>query len=122
MLEDKERDKAAKVTKAPGRAKGKRTSGGKNKGKAPAKASPKGKKRVLTMKPSTSRESGSSEDEEWPCLICGEPFSNSKSREVWVQCQQCLKWAHDDCTLGSPYFICPNCESDVGSSSEGSDI
>ena len=26
---------------------------------------------------------------------------NSRSREVWVQCQMCQKWAHDDCTKNS---------------------
>ena len=54
----------------------------------------------------------SSEDEEWPCLICAEPFSNSRAKEVWVRCIICQKWAHEDCTKGEFIFICPNCESD----------
>ena len=29
----------------------------------------------------------SSDEEEWPCLVCGEPFSCSRPREVWVQCR-----------------------------------
>ena len=41
------------------------------------------------------------EDEEWHCLICGEPFSKSRSREVWVQCVLCRDWAHRECTEGT---------------------
>jgi len=65
-------------------------------------------------KRSAAHESGdsSSEDEEWPCIICGEPFANSKSREKWIQCQDCNKWAHEACTDGSRFFICPNCDSE----------
>ena len=51
----------------------------------------------------------SDEDEEWHCLICGEPFSNSRSREVWVQCVLCRDWAHGECTEGNANYICENC-------------
>lgn len=54
----------------------------------------------------------SSDEEVWPCIICCEPFAASKSREKWVQCQECQKWAHEACTPGSAWFVCPNCESD----------
>ncbi|XP_041356355.1 PHD finger protein ALFIN-LIKE 7-like [Gigantopelta aegis] len=81
--------------------KGKGQSSGKGKGKA--KPRPRKKQRC---------EMSSSEDEEWPCLICGEPFENSRPREVWVQCHDCKKWAHRDCTEGQDCFICPNCDSD----------
>ncbi|XP_041347801.1 uncharacterized protein LOC121367590 [Gigantopelta aegis] len=80
---------------------GKGQSSGKGKGKA--KPRPRKKQRC---------EMSSSEDEEWPCLICGEPFENSRPREVWVQCHDCKKWAHRDCTEGQDCFICPNCDSD----------
>ena len=60
-------------------------------------------------------EESSDEDEEWPCIVCGELFCNSRSRETWVQCQMCLLWAHDECTPGLHYFICPNCESEAES-------
>ena len=52
------------------------------------------------------------EEEEWPCLICCEPYRNSRPRDVWVQCQVCLLWAHEECTQGTAQFICPNCDSD----------
>ena len=67
---------------------------------------------VRSKKRKATHDDTSSEDEEWPCLICGEPFANSMSREKWVQCQQCAKWAHEACTDGYSYFTCPNCESD----------
>jgi len=76
-----------------------------SKGKAPA---PKGRKRIRQQK--SISEDDSEEEESWPCVICGETYS--RSREQWVQCQECKHWAHEDCTDGSYYFICPNCESD----------
>lgn len=60
-------------------------------------------------------DESSDENEEWPCLVCGELFCNSRSRETWIQCQMCLLWAHEQCTPGLPYFICPNCESETES-------
>ena len=47
----------------------------------------KGKSKSAVKKPRMS--SSSSDDEKWPCIICGEPFEDSKSREVWVECQLC---------------------------------
>ena len=82
------------------------------KGKRPAKTS------LKFSKKKTSKIDEVSDDEEWPCIICGEPFSNSRSREPWLQCTECKKWAHEACTTGSVYFICPNCESDVSEISE----
>lgn len=54
----------------------------------------------------------SSDNEEWPCLVCGEPFCNSRPREKWIQCALCQQWAHEECTLGKSYYICQNCDSD----------
>lgn len=52
-------------------------------------------------------------DEDWPCLVCTEPFNKSKPGEQWIQCSCCLKWAHEDCTPGiSANYICHNCNSD----------
>ena len=56
--------------------------------------------------------SSDDEDKTWPCLVCGEPLSSSKSRGKWVQCQMCKKLAHEQCTPGYTGLICPNCESD----------
>ena len=59
-------------------------------------------------------ESDSSENEDWYCLICVEPYSNSKSREKWIQCIACKDWAHEECTAVSrgKMFVCQNCDSD----------
>lgn len=54
----------------------------------------------------------SSDDEEWPCLVCGEPFANSRSSEIWVQCMSCRNWAHEECSPGTDMYICQNCDSD----------
>ena len=54
----------------------------------------------------------STDEEEWPYLVCREPFSCSRPREVWVQCQEWKNLAHSECTPGLPYFVCPNRESE----------
>ena len=44
------------------------------------------------------------------CIVCAEEFGMSKENEVWVQCQGCLKWAHEDCTpKEGPGYICDLC-------------
>ena len=48
------------------------------------------------------------EEEDWPCLQCFQLYRNSRPGAIWVQCQICLQWAHEDCTDGNPQFICPN--------------
>ena len=54
----------------------------------------------------------SDEDENWPCLICCEPCSRTRPGDIWVQCQVCHLWAHEECSPGLPQFVCPNCDSD----------
>ena len=56
-------------------------------------------------------EESETDDEETFCPVCGEPFSNSKSREKWVQCIDCHMWAHVKCTDGSAVYVCQNCDS-----------
>ena len=55
--------------------------------------------------------SDDSEEEEAFCLICAEPFSNSRPNEQRIQCLECKLWAHKDCTDGSLQFLCQNCDS-----------
>lgn len=31
------------------------------------------------------------------CLFCGESFSRSKARELWLKCSKCNEWAHVEC-------------------------
>lgn len=52
-------------------------------------------------------------DEDVPCLYCNELYSWSRSKELWLKCQICGKWAHGACADRSPKiktFICELCE------------
>ena len=59
-----------------------------------------------------SCEDSSEDDDEWPSLVCGEPFRSSRSGESWIQGQICHHWSHPDCTEGGRLYVCHNCESD----------
>lgn len=49
-----------------------------------------------------------------PCLICNEPYGNSVSKEIWIQCNFCQNWAHKLCTdYVTGVFICDFCKEDV---------
>ena len=50
------------------------------------------------------------DDDSCPCLLCGEPFSNSLPGEKWVQCTACKMWAHENCTSGDKCFVCDHCQ------------
>ena len=64
-------------------------------------------------KRSRRRQNSDEEEDDTFCLVCMEPFSNSKAREKWVQCATCEMWAHDACAGQGPYvYICHNCESE----------
>ena len=54
----------------------------------------------------------SSDEEEWFCLICVEPYSNSRAGEKWIKCMSCNDWAHEECAPQGKNFICQNCNSD----------
>ncbi|XP_070208116.1 uncharacterized protein [Littorina saxatilis] len=57
--------------------------------------------------------SGSSSDEDDPfCIVCCEKFSCSRSREEWIACVSCQKWAHVQCTPDNGYpYVCHHCDS-----------
>ena len=80
---------------------------------------PKGVRRPSKPKAKKShkkskKEMDSSEEEEWYCLVCVEPYSNSRPRESWIQCFECKKWSHEDCTNvpKNGVYVCHNCDSD----------
>ena len=52
----------------------------------------------------------SEDDDEWPCLVCGEPFRSSRSGKSWIECQICHHWSQHDCTEGGRFYVCHNCE------------
>ena len=76
------------------------------------KAKPTKKKQATKIKRSESLSQSDEEDETWPCLVCGEPFGDSKPGEIWVKCITCKLWSHEDCTTGEKEYICHNCDSD----------
>jgi len=43
------------------------------------------------QKPKQNVSINSSDEEEWFCLVCLEPYSNSRPSECWVQCTSCKK-------------------------------
>lgn len=48
------------------------------------------------------------DDDSESCLYCSESYSN----ESWIQCQMCLKWAHDSCAgvdRRAKTFVCEIC-------------
>lgn len=86
----------------------------KKKGKATKSKMPKkqstGKKQRADTKRKTPDDS-SSEEGESLCLVCIEPFGNSRPGETWVQCMICKGWAHEECTPGNSVYIYQNCNS-----------
>ena len=51
------------------------------------------------------------EEDACQCLVCDEPFGNSRPGEKWVSCTDCGKWAHEDFTSGDLCYVCHNCDS-----------
>lgn len=80
------------------------------KSKIPKKQSTGKKKRAGTKR--KTPDDSSSEEDESLCLVCVEPFGNSRPGETWVQCIICKGWAHEKYTPGKSVYICQNCDSD----------
>ena len=36
-------------------------------------------------------------EEDVPCIYCSELYLESRRVGVWIKCQTCKKWAHEDC-------------------------
>ena len=73
------------------------------------KGEPKPKSVSAILKNKTVRALFANTNDDTFCLVCGEPYSNSRSRETWVQCINCKLWAQEECTDGTPAFVCENC-------------
>jgi len=56
----------------------------------------------------------SSDEDDWFCIVCGEPFSDARKKKdkEWIQCTVCHQWSHLVCTDGDPHYVCENCYSD----------
>ncbi|CAD6230309.1 GSCOCG00006748001-RA-CDS [Cotesia congregata] len=76
---------------------------------------PKTKVTVTKKKKRVSKKilKSDSEEDEYNCLVCHEPFYKSIPGENWIQCQICKQWSHIKCVpnVGLTY-VCINCDSD----------
>ena len=62
-------------------------------------------KRKTTKAKNKKASPVSSDNEEWPCLVCGEAFASSMPSEKWIQCASCRKWSHEACTPGFDWCV-----------------
>lgn len=63
-------------------------------------------------KKATNAENSKATEENPPCVYCSELFYNSRKNEQWIQCLECLSWAHVKCTEDGNVrddFICLSC-------------
>ena len=78
------------------------------------KASVKSKSRLKKQisrarKPLASVITGDS-DSDVDCLYCGDTYSRSVSREKWIRCSRCKRWAHEECCASiSQNYVCDLC-------------
>lgn len=70
------------------------------------------KKKTTKGKKKNALQEASSDEEECFCLVCMSTYSESRSREKWIQCITCKLWAHEECTEGGLSYVCHNCDSD----------
>ena len=45
-------------------------------------------------------------EDEWFCLNCVEPYSNSRAGKKWIKCMSCNDWDHEECAPPGKNFIC----------------
>lgn len=80
------------------------------------KDKPKAVRQSSKTKPSQKNKDQSdtseSDEEECYCLVCLEPYGNSRSKEKWVQCIECRHWSHEECTQQESLYVCHNCLSE----------
>lgn len=55
------------------------------------------KKQTKKETPEDTESYDDDDDDDASCLLCAETFKCSASKEGWVRCSKCLKWAHDQC-------------------------
>ena len=76
---------------------------------------PTSRKVVRTLAPKkqvkAAKRPKATEEDACQCLVCDEPFGNSRPGEKWASCTDCGKWANEDCTSGDLCYVCHNCDS-----------
>lgn len=53
-----------------------------------------------------------SDDEDAACIYCNETFKQSAPKAMWIRCQQCFKWSHNECAglkRSTKMFTCELC-------------
>ena len=60
---------------------------------------------------SQGQGSREADDDDTPCMYCGEKYGDSVPGEQWLQCGTCNGWCHVDCSSGetSRGFVCDFC-------------
>lgn len=69
----------------------------------------KGKGKIQKKKIKDANTSDTDE-EGWPCLVCGEPYTKCKSGEKWIRCNTCKKWSHLLCTAVEKNHVGYTCD------------
>ena len=71
------------------------------------------KKNTAQRKKASSSKMKTDENNDCFCLLCSEPWSNSRPKEKWIRCGLCQLWAHEDCadTHGQTAYMCHLCVS-----------
>ena len=74
----------------------------------------KGKGKKKTTQRRNKRNESESSNADTFCLVCVEPYTNSRPGEKWIQCTICKMWAHEECISdeNQPFHVCQNCSSD----------
>ena len=65
------------------------------------------KKTSRKSKTQNTTKSASSTSEDWNCLECNQPWSESTTS--WLQCMACLLWAHISCAEDPDVYVCSTC-------------
>lgn len=77
------------------------------------KSARKTAKRIVLAESGDEEEPFASDDEDPSCIYCMEPWSHSRAKEWWLQCQTCRRWCHAEC-IGLPKtskrVICDICK------------
>ncbi|KAK7115761.1 hypothetical protein V1264_001577 [Littorina saxatilis] len=76
------------------------------------KSAPKTRKRKASRNLKSAISGDSSEDDDCFCLVCCEPYSNSRPNEQWAMCVSCNDWSHEECTEKKNIYVFQNCASD----------
>ncbi|KAG5861851.1 hypothetical protein JTB14_019406 [Gonioctena quinquepunctata] len=68
--------------------------------------------RSKNTKSKNYHDQSDSDEENCFCLVCLEPYGNSRPGEKGVQCIQCSNWSHEECTEQEDLYTCQNCLSE----------